>query len=79
MPRGFNIKKFYILPTQYASENKQRLFPNTTLTDLFLQPRRSVFTARYDLGFLSVVRLLSDVEGFRKAIVHSSLVTFSGT
>jgi len=33
----FNIKKFYVLPTQFicvlcGSENKQRLFPYTTLT-----------------------------------------------
>jgi hypothetical protein len=33
-----------------GSENKQRLFPYTTLTDWFLQPRRCVFTARYGLS-----------------------------
>jgi len=33
-----------------GSENKQRLFPYTALTDRFLKPRRSVFTARYGLG-----------------------------
>ena len=33
-----------------GSQNKQRLFPYTALTDWFLQPRRSVFTARYGLG-----------------------------
>ena len=32
-----------------GSENKQRLFPYTALTDWFLLPRRSVFTARYGL------------------------------
>jgi hypothetical protein len=32
-----------------GSENKQRLFPYTALTDWFLWPRRSVFTARYGL------------------------------
>ena len=48
--------KFYVLPTQLylcvlcGSQNKQRLFPYTTLTDWFLQLRRSVFTARYGLG-----------------------------
>jgi hypothetical protein len=37
-----NIQQFYVLPTQliyaffYGSENKQRLFPYTTLTDWFL-------------------------------------------
>ena len=29
----------------YGSQNQQRLFPSTTLTDRFLQPRHSVFTA----------------------------------
>jgi hypothetical protein len=33
-----------------GSQNKQRLFPYTALTDWFLYPRRSVFTARYGLG-----------------------------
>ena len=31
-------------------ENKQRLFPYTALADWFLQPRWSVFTARYGLN-----------------------------
>ena len=34
----------------YRSQNKQRLFPYTTLTDWFLELRRSVFTARYGLS-----------------------------
>ena len=39
--RQFNIQQFYVLPTQYlcvlcGSENKQRLFPYTALTDWFL-------------------------------------------
>jgi hypothetical protein len=33
-----------------GTENKQRLFPYTALTDWFLLPRRSLFTARYGLG-----------------------------
>jgi len=33
-----------------GSQYKQRLFPYTTLTDWFIYPRRSVFTARYGLG-----------------------------
>jgi len=33
----------------YISQNKQRLFPYTALSDWFSQPRRSVFTARYGL------------------------------
>jgi len=32
-----------------GSQNKQLLFPYTTLTDWFLEPRRSLFTARYGL------------------------------
>jgi len=32
-----------------GSENKQRLFPYTTLIGWFLYPRRGVFTARYGL------------------------------
>jgi len=40
MYRQFNIDQFYLLPTQYTfvlcgSQNKQRLFPCTTLTDWF--------------------------------------------
>jgi len=40
-PTGFNIQQFYILTTVYlrvlcGSQNKQRLFPYTTLTDWFL-------------------------------------------
>ena len=31
-----------------GSENKQRLFPYTTLTDRFLQPRGAVFTNAYN-------------------------------
>ena len=33
-----------------GSQNKQRLFPYTALTDWFLWPKRRVFTARYGLG-----------------------------
>ena len=55
MYRQFNIKRFHVLPTYLylcvlcGSENKQRLFPYTTLTDWFLWLRRSVFIARYGL------------------------------
>ena len=40
--RQFNIQQFYVLPTQCiyvflcGSENKQRLFPYTALTDWFV-------------------------------------------
>jgi len=58
MYRQFNIHQFHVLPTLNlcvfcGSENKQRLFPYTALTDWFVQPRRSVFTARYGLGLIS--------------------------
>jgi len=49
----FNNNKF--CPTQLylcvlcGSENKQRLFPYTALTDCLVEQRRSVFTARYGL------------------------------
>jgi len=33
-----------------GSENKERLFPYTALTDWFVYQRRSVFTARYELN-----------------------------
>ena len=42
MYHRFNIQQFYVLPTQLylcvlcGSENKQRLFPYTTLTDWFV-------------------------------------------
>ena len=36
MYRQFNIQQFYVLPTQLCgSQNKQPLFPYTTLTDWF--------------------------------------------
>ena len=41
-PPGFNIQQSYVLPTQcvlYGSQNKQRLFPCTALTDWFLYQR----------------------------------------
>jgi len=55
MYHQFNIQQLYVLPTLYlcvlcGSENKQPLFPYTTLTDWLLQLRHSVFTARYELG-----------------------------
>ena len=55
MYHQFNIQQFHVLPTQlylcvlFGSENKQRLFPYTTLTDWFVYPRRRVFNARYEL------------------------------
>jgi len=45
MYHQFNIQQFYVLPTQCiyvffcGSQNKQRLFPYTALTDWFLKHR----------------------------------------
>ena len=33
-----------------GSQNKQRLFPYTALTDWFLKPKQRVFTAPYEMG-----------------------------
>ena len=65
MYRQFNIQQFYVLPTQLylcvlcGSENKQRLFPYTTLTDWFykrdavclLRGTDWIFTYNYRLRF----------------------------
>ena len=40
-----------------GSVNKQRLFPYTALTDWFVQPRWSVFTARYGLNVYDWISL----------------------
>jgi hypothetical protein len=55
----FNIYKFYVVCTVptvhicilYGSQDKSRLLRYTALTGWYLQPRRSVFTARYDWIF----------------------------
>jgi hypothetical protein len=57
----------YVLPTQCiyvlcGSENKQRLFHCTALTDWFLKPRRCVFTARYVLPTHCVYVFCVDVR-----------------
>ena len=75
MYRQFNIQQFYVLPTQLylcvlcGSENKQRLFPYTTLTDWFVEQRRSVFTARYGLGYKFQVTVPPSP---RTAIIYAS-------
>jgi hypothetical protein len=50
----FNYQEFYMVFTLplcvlYGSQNKQRIFSCTALTDWFLEPRWSVFTAGYGL------------------------------
>ena len=52
---SFNIQKFCVLPTMHlcvlrGSQNKQTIFLYTAITYRFLQPRRRVFSARYELG-----------------------------
>jgi hypothetical protein len=42
-----------------GSQNKQRLFPYTALTDWFLQPGRKVFTARYEPNLYKIQANLS--------------------
>jgi len=55
MYHQFNIQQFHVLPhtlylcVLYGSQNKQRLFLYTALTDWFLYQRQSVFTVRYRL------------------------------
>ena len=101
MYRQFNIQQFYVLPTQLylcvlcGSENKQRLFPYTTLTDWFL----GAFTklGRAAISFDMSVRLSvlnSSPRGrifiqfnisvffenpFRKFQFHYNLTTITGT
>ena len=42
-----------------GSENKQRLFPYTALTDWFVLLRGSVFTARYELSLYILFYVLT--------------------
>jgi hypothetical protein len=60
-----------------GSQNKQRLFPYTALTDWFLKPRWSVFTARYELGIYNKFRRGSIFKGLSTVLSRESwLVTF---
>jgi len=65
----FHIQQFHVLPTQLylcvlcESENKQRLFPYTKLTDWFVWMRRRVFTARYGLSIYVQFRLILIFKG----------------
>ena len=57
MYRQFNVQQLHVLPTQCicvlrGSENKQRLFPYTALTDWFVYQRRSSFAANRTLHHL---------------------------
>ena len=52
---SFNIQKFCVLPTMHScvlrgSQNKQRLFLYTVLTDCILKLKKKVFSAWYELG-----------------------------
>jgi len=44
------------LCVSYVSQNKQRLFPYTALSDWFLQPRRSVYYV-VRTGFLTIIQV----------------------
>jgi hypothetical protein len=64
---SFNIQQFYVLPTWCTylcvlcgSQNKQRLFPYTALTDWFVW--EWVFTARYGLGLYIQLRSILDAH-----------------
>ena len=48
-----------------GSQKKEQLFPYAALTDWFLQPRLSVFTARYGLGIYMQCRLTLVFRGLR--------------
>ena len=50
----------------YGSQNIQRLFLHTALTDWPLEPRKRVFTARYELNFQIQFRLISVFVTFSK-------------
>jgi hypothetical protein len=56
----------------YGSQNKQRLFPSTALTDWFVYPRRIMFSARYDLNLYIFVylMLLLLYQRLIKAVLH---------
>jgi hypothetical protein len=54
-----------------GSQNKQRLFHCTTLTDWFVLLRRSVFTARYDLNLTAETFISSLFHGRAMAQVVS--------
>jgi hypothetical protein len=54
VPPGYSFNNYPFRPSSvfsvlYGSQNKHRLYPYTALTDWFLLPRRSKFTARYGL------------------------------
>jgi hypothetical protein len=57
------------------SQNKLRLLPNTELTDCYLQPRHSVFTARYGLCFegrlMSMLKLPYMAHTFSGGTLHA--------
>ena len=55
-----------------GSQNKQRLFPYTTLTDWFVQPRRSLFTVRYGLSYIIYVSVQS-VPWLSRSVAASRL------
>ena len=61
-----------------GSENKQRLFPYKALTDWYLCPRRSVFTARYELN-IEILYGLTSVYFFPHSVFMCFVWTWEQT
>jgi hypothetical protein len=60
----------------YGSENKQRLFLCTVLTDWFLQPTRCVFTARYGLNIYKINSRMATQHIFVFCTIFNKLPVF---
>ena len=71
----FNIQQFYVLPIQcicvfgVGSENKQRLFAYTALTDWFESPRQSSFATHRTLPHLDTT-LMTDCKHRHSEELH---------
>jgi len=52
----------------FLSHKQLQLFPHTTLTDWFFQPKRRVFTARYEMNnlisseLILILKVLIDIK-----------------
>jgi hypothetical protein len=58
----FNVKKFYILSKQcvsvsYGTENKQRLFPYTTLAECFFLPEVEFVYCAVRTEYLNIIQV----------------------
>jgi hypothetical protein len=62
-----NLKAFYVLPTRCCMAlETQQLIPYRTFNDWVLQPRRGVFTARYELNLLHIIHVNLSFKGLIK-------------